>query len=100
MHGCDGKTAIDFVEGDFRLRIHLLGDEFCFAQNQRQSHSKTARVGSSNQLLRIGAGLSLKSAAKTVWIILQSAALSRDGTLPVLDPSAPNRRSESFHQTS
>jgi len=35
MNRCDCKTVVYFFESDFGFRVHVLGDELRFAQNER-----------------------------------------------------------------
>ena len=35
MNRCDCKTVVYFSESDFGFRVHELGDELRFAQNER-----------------------------------------------------------------
>ena len=51
MNRCDCKTVVYFFESDFGFCVHVLGNEPRFAQNERPS----ARMGSSDQFLRVSA---------------------------------------------
>src|SRR6202043_3210077 len=90
----DGKTVAYLLERDFGFGLHLLCYELGLSKDQRQRHRKTGGVGRAYQLFRVRARLALEAAGEAVRVILQRAALGRNGALAVLDAALPFGRSE------
>src|SRR5438132_13316267 len=97
MDGGDGKAVGPFIEADFGRRLHTLGSELGLAEYERQRHRKASGMGRADELFGIGAGLALEAAAEAIGIVLERAALGRDGAFAVLDSALPDGRSMGLH---
>src|SRR4051794_33771539 len=95
----DRVAAFDLFQRDLRRRVHLFGGELGLTQDQGQRHRKTTRVRRCDQLFGVTAALSFKSCGKSIRIVLESAALCRNGAFAVLESAPPDRRAASndFH---
>src|SRR6266699_6197578 len=77
--------------------LHALGGQLGLAENERQSHREAAGMRRADELFGLDAGLALEAAAEAVGIVLERAALGRDGAFAVLDSAPPDGRSMGLH---
>src|SRR5687768_7598417 len=75
---------------DVGRRIDVIGLESSLAEDPRQRHRKTARVGCGEQFFRLGSGPLFETRGERVRSF-ERAASRVDRALPVLDTSVPTR---------
>ena len=89
VDGVDLETALDLLEGDFGGGVHLVGDQFGFAQDEGEGHCEAAGVGGGDELFGVGAALAFEAAGEAVGVGLQGAAFGRDAAFAVFQAAFP-----------
>src|SRR3977135_3143473 len=97
IDGGDRPVARHLLERDRGVGGELLRREAGAAERSRERHGEAARMGGTEQLLRVGADAVLEARRKGILRFLENAALGRDRALALLEVAAPGGGGSAFH---
>src|SRR3982074_2503796 len=97
IDGGDRPVARPRLEGDRGVGGELLRREAGAAERSRERHGEAARMGGTEQLLRVGADAVLEARRKGILRVLEDPAVGRDRALALLEIAAPSGRGGAFH---